>query len=185
MCVIAGQGGPIVPLLTRVLRLAQLLRRLVLLEAKGLGGQRCPDYARPYLVKRRISRARHIIGERRKSAVIGSSQALKRDVFRSFKNALSDFFRRLYARIDRINYPNENALLIFGIFSNHFQYSWSVAFARQLYVKICCLQLEQAAAGVRHSLFPRCGLRPDPLPGTCAPQFAFALRQKTAPAPSY
>src|ERR1700688_2090257 len=144
MCVIAGQDGPVVPFLARVLRLAQLFRRLVLLEAECLGRQRCPDYARPYLVKRRISRARRIIAERRKSAVIGGTQALKRDVFCSFKNALSDFFRRLYAWIDRINYPDENALLIFGIFSNHFQYSSSVAFARQLYVKISYLQLEQA-----------------------------------------
>ena len=116
------------------------------------GGQCCPDYARAYFAERRISRARHIIAERRKSAVIGSSQALKRDVFRSFKNALSDFFRRLYARIDRINYPNENALLILAYSQIIFEYSWSVAFARQLYVKISCLQLEEAGreSGIVH-----------------------------------
>ena len=41
-----------------------------------------------------------------------------------------------------------------------------------------------AAAGARHSLLPRCGLRPDRHPGMCAPRFAVALHQKTAPAPS-
>jgi hypothetical protein len=177
MCVIAGQGGPIVPLLTRVLRLAQLLRRLVLLRL-GLGGQRFPT-ARPYLVKR-VSRGATYHDERRKSqsSVV---PALKRCI-PQLKNALSDSSGVSMRRSTGSITPTKMRahLCMFESFS----VLWSVAFARQLYVKISCLHLEEAGR-VRHSRFPRCGLRPDPLPGTCAPQFAFALRQKIAPTPSY
>jgi hypothetical protein len=91
------------------------------LNSKSIGRHRSPLDPALYLRERNFARSRGVVGERRKSAIVGSSERFKRDQLSGFKHVIAHFLGTLYPGIDRVRDANEKRLTGLEQFSDRFQ----------------------------------------------------------------
>src|SRR5262249_33171279 len=104
-------------------------------DAELFRGHSCSFYTGSYLLKRRFTSRGGIVAEWRKTAIIGCSQALQRDVLRGLEHAIAHLVRSFNVRINWICDADVNQLIRPGVFTDDAQHAAWIRLARELDVK--------------------------------------------------